>query len=71
LSNDDLIIGSPTQLASQAEVGEPKFRFGFSVILGKGRGGWNRAGSSVSRMALLKTRGPGGSGEGLRSFELS
>jgi hypothetical protein len=39
LSNDDSIIGSPTQLASQAEVGEPKFGFGFAVILGKGRGG--------------------------------
>jgi hypothetical protein len=65
LSNDDLVVDGPTQLTSQAEVSEPKFRFGFAVILGKSHGGRNRARSNVSRMALLKTRGPGGSGEGL------
>jgi hypothetical protein len=39
LSNDDSVIGGPTQLTSQAEVSEPKFGFGFAVILGKRRGG--------------------------------
>jgi hypothetical protein len=48
LSNDDPVVGGPTQLISQAEVREPKFRFGFAVILAKSRGGWNRAGSNVS-----------------------
>jgi hypothetical protein len=71
LSNDDPVVDGPTQLTSQAEISKPKFRFGFAAILGESRGGQNRAGSSVSRMALLKTRGPGGSGEGLRSSELS
>jgi hypothetical protein len=51
------------------EVDKPKFGFGFTVILGKSRGVQNRAGSSVSRMALMKNRGPGGSGDELRSFE--
>jgi hypothetical protein len=71
LSNDDLVVSGPTQLTSQAEVSEPKFGFGFAIILGKSHGGRNQAESSVSRMALLKTRGPSGSGEGLRSSELS
>jgi hypothetical protein len=35
LSNDDLVVGGPTQLTSQAKVSEPKFRFGLAVILGK------------------------------------
>jgi hypothetical protein len=65
LSNDDPIVGGPTQLTGQAKVSEPKFGFGLAVILGKSRGGRNRARSIVSRMALLKTRGPDGSGEGL------
>jgi hypothetical protein len=72
LSNDDPVVGGPTQLIGQAEVSEPKFGFGLTIILGKiVGGGRNQAGSIVSRMALLKTRGPGGSGEGLRSSELS
>jgi hypothetical protein len=71
LSDDDPVVGGPTQLTCQAEVSEPKFGFGLTVILGKSRGRRNRAGSIISRMALLKTRGPGGSGEGLRSSELS
>jgi hypothetical protein len=32
---------------------------------------WNRAGNGARRMARLKTRGLGGSGEGLRSSSLS
>jgi hypothetical protein len=71
LLNDDPVVGGPTQLKCQVEVSEPKFGFGLTVVLGKSRGGQNRAGSIVSRMALLKTQGPGGSGEGLRSSELS
>jgi hypothetical protein len=71
LSNDDPVIGGPTQLTGQVEISEPKFGFGFAVILGKSHRGRNQAGSNVSRMALLNTRGPGGSGEGLRSSELS
>jgi hypothetical protein len=39
LSNDDPVVGGPTQLTSQAEIGEPKFEFGFAIILGKSRGG--------------------------------
>jgi hypothetical protein len=39
LSNDDPVVGGPTQLIGQAEVSEPKFRFGLAVILGKSRGG--------------------------------
>jgi hypothetical protein len=38
LSNDDPVIGGPTQLTSQAEISEPKFGFGLTVILGKSRG---------------------------------
>jgi hypothetical protein len=72
LPDDDPIVGGPTQLTCQAEVIEPKFGFGLAVILGKSHGeGQNRARSIVLRMALLKTRGPGGSGERLRSSELS
>jgi hypothetical protein len=71
LSNDNPVVGGPTQLTGQAEVSELKFGFGLVVILGKSHGGRNRAGSIVLRMALLKTRGPGGLGEGLRSSELS
>jgi hypothetical protein len=41
LSNDDPVVGGPTQLTSQAEVSEPKFGFGLTVILGKSRGGQN------------------------------
>jgi hypothetical protein len=33
-------------------------------------GARNRVGNSARRMAWLKTRGPGGSGEGLRSSSL-
>jgi hypothetical protein len=65
LSNDDPVVGGPAQLTRQAEIGEPKFGFRFAVILGESRGGQNRAGSTVSQIALLKTRGPEGSGEGL------
>jgi hypothetical protein len=71
LSNDDPVVGGPTQLTSQVETSEPKFGFGLAVILGKSRGGGNQAGSTISRMALLKIREPGDSGEGLRSSELS
>jgi hypothetical protein len=71
LPNYDPVVGDPTQLTSQVEVSEPKFEFDFAVILGKSHGGRNRARSNVSRMALLKTQGPGGLGEGLRSSELS
>jgi hypothetical protein len=39
LSNDDSVVGGSTQLTSQAEVSEPKFGFGLTVILGKSRGG--------------------------------
>jgi hypothetical protein len=55
LSNDDPVIGGPTQLIGQAEISEPKFGFGFAIILGKSHEGRNRAGSNVSQMALLKT----------------
>jgi hypothetical protein len=47
LSNDDPIVGGPTQLTRQAEIGEPKFGFGFAIILGESRGGRNQAGSTV------------------------
>jgi hypothetical protein len=48
LLNDDPIVGGPTQLTSQAKISEPKFGFGLAIILGKSRGGRNRAGSIVS-----------------------
>jgi hypothetical protein len=38
LSNDDPVIGGPSQLTSQAKVSKPKFEFCFAVILGKSRG---------------------------------
>jgi hypothetical protein len=44
LSNDDPVIGGPTQLTSQAEVSELKFRFGLAVILDKSRGGGTEPG---------------------------
>jgi hypothetical protein len=39
LSNDDPVIGGPAQLTRQVEIGEPKFGFGFAVVLGESRGG--------------------------------
>jgi hypothetical protein len=44
LSSDDPVVSGPSQLTSQAKVGEPKFRFGFTVILGKSRGGGTEPG---------------------------
>jgi hypothetical protein len=41
LPDDDLVVGGPTQLTCQAEVSEPKFRFGLAVILGKSHERWN------------------------------
>jgi hypothetical protein len=38
LPNDDPVVGGPAQLTRQAEIGEPKFRFGFAVVLGESRG---------------------------------
>jgi hypothetical protein len=38
LSDDDPVVGGSAQLTRQAEIGEPKFRFGFAVILGESRG---------------------------------
>jgi hypothetical protein len=38
LSNDDLVISGPAQLTCQAEIGEPKFRFGLAVVLGESHG---------------------------------
>jgi hypothetical protein len=46
LSNDDPVVGGSTQLTSQAEVSEPKFGFGLTVILGKSRGGGTEPGVS-------------------------
>jgi hypothetical protein len=39
LSDDDFVIGGATQLTSQTEVSEPKFRFGLTVVLGQSRRG--------------------------------
>jgi hypothetical protein len=39
LSNDDPVVGGPAQQTRQAEIGEPKFGFGFVVVLGESRGG--------------------------------
>jgi hypothetical protein len=38
LSDDDPVIGGPSQLTRQAEIGEPKFGFGLAVVLGESRG---------------------------------
>jgi hypothetical protein len=38
LSDDDPVIGGPAQLTRQAEIGEPKFRFGLTVVLGESHG---------------------------------
>jgi hypothetical protein len=38
LSDDDPVVGGPAQLTHQAEIGEPKFGFGFAVVLGESRG---------------------------------
>jgi hypothetical protein len=38
LPDDELVIDGPTQLTCQAEVSEPKFGFGLTVILGKSHG---------------------------------
>jgi hypothetical protein len=34
LSNDDPVVGGLAQLTRQAEIGEPKFGFGLTVLLG-------------------------------------
>jgi hypothetical protein len=38
LSDDDPVVGGPAQLTRQAEISEPKFRFGLAVVLGESRG---------------------------------
>jgi hypothetical protein len=38
LSDDDPIVGGPAQLTRQVEIREPKFGFGFTVVLGESRG---------------------------------
>jgi hypothetical protein len=37
--NDDLVIGGPAQLTSQAEISKPKLGFGLAVILGESHQG--------------------------------
>jgi hypothetical protein len=34
-----MVVSGPAQLTSQAKISEPKFRFGFTVILGESRWG--------------------------------
>jgi hypothetical protein len=38
LSDDDSVVGGPTQLTRQAEISKPKFGLGFAVVLGESRG---------------------------------
>jgi hypothetical protein len=45
LSNDEPVIGCPAQLTRQAEIGEPKFGFGFAAVLGESRGGETEPGA--------------------------
>ena len=71
VSDDGSIVASSaSQLTSQPEVYQPQFWFGLSVILRDAGRGRNGLGSGVLWIALLNTRGPGGSGA-IRSLSLS
>jgi hypothetical protein len=71
VADDEVVIVRSTQLAGQPIVCEPQFRpFSpeYLVMVVRAR---NRVGNGARRMARLKACRPGGSGEGLRSSQLS
>jgi hypothetical protein len=70
ITDDEVVIIRPSQLACQSVVCEPQLRPRlpkYLVIVVRAQ---KRAGNGARRMARLKTRGPGGSGEGLQSSSL-
>ena len=69
--DDEVVVIRPSQLACQPVIREPQLRPCLPEYLVMVVGGRNRAGNGARRMARLKTRGPGGSGEGLWSSSLS
>ena len=70
VANDEVVVVRPSQLARQPVIHDHNSGFVSPEYLVMVVGARNRAGNGARRMARLKTRGPGGSGEGLRSSPL-
>ena len=71
VADDEVVVVRSSQLAGQPVIRKPQLRLVSPKYLVMVVGGRNRARNGARRMARLKTRGPGGSGEGLRSSSLS
>jgi hypothetical protein len=71
VADDEVVVIRPSQLACQSVIRKPQLRLVSPEYLVMVVGAWNRAGNGARRMARLKTLGPGGSGERLRSSSLS
>jgi hypothetical protein len=71
VADDEVVVVRPSQLACQLVIRKPQLRPCLPEYLVIVVGAQNRVGNGAHRMARLKTRGPGGSGEGLRSSSLS
>jgi hypothetical protein len=71
VADDEVVIIRSTQRAGQSVVREPQFQLRLPEYWVIVVGVRNRVGNGARRMARLKARGPGGSGEGLRSSSLS
>jgi hypothetical protein len=69
--DDEVVVIRPSQLARQPVIHVPQLRPCLPEYLVMVVGAQNRPGNGARRMARLKTRGPSGSGEGLRSSSLS
>jgi hypothetical protein len=68
VADDEVVVVRPSQVPTGTSAGNPRATTPALVMVVGAR---NRAGNGARRMARLKTRGPGGSGEGLRSSLLS
>jgi hypothetical protein len=69
VADDEVVVVRSSQLACQSVICKPHLVSPEYLVMVVGAR--NRAGNGARRMARLKTRGPGGSGEGLRSLSLS
>jgi hypothetical protein len=71
VADDEVVVVRPSQLARQPVIRLPNSGFVSPEYLVMVVGARKWAGNGPSRMARLKTRGPSGLGEGLRSSPLS
>jgi hypothetical protein len=70
ITDNEVVIFRPSQLACQSVVHEPQLRPRLPEYLVMVVGARKWAGNDARPMARLKTHGPGGLGEGLRSPSL-